>query len=194
MGKYNKTGILVTLEMLPPPLFAHSINNAPLPNPKYKLSDMYPYSFGRSKTITSALLLAENIHPINSVNHASFNDVDSNELMFENTGCYFLSWSNTKFLGIKRNFLTDLNKFAACSERENDNFSIKSFTCRVAYRAGLKYEQTYLKFNNHRIYDFGITFGHWEIDYHSKSTINVEAEFGKKDTTGVNLVLENYFN
>lgn len=106
---------------------------------------------------------------------------------------YHQSWSDAKFLGSKSAFLTDLNKFALGGEWIPDKFSIKSFTSRIAYRAGLKYEQTYLIFNNHQINDFGITFGVGLPVYRSKSTINVAAEFGKKGTTDDNLVLENYF-
>jgi hypothetical protein len=110
-----------------------------------------------------------------------------------NADYYHQSWSDAKFLGSKSNFLTDLNKFAVGAEWIPDKFSIKSFTSRIAYRAGLKYEQTYLIFNDQQINDFGITFGVGLPVYRSRSTINVAAEFGKKGTTVDNLVLENYF-
>ncbi len=110
-----------------------------------------------------------------------------------NADYYHQSWSDANFLGSKSNFLTDLNKFAVGAEWIPDKFSIQSFTSRIAYRAGLKYEQTYLVFNGQQINDFGITFGIGLPVYRSKSTINVAAEFGKKGTTNDNLVLENYF-
>jgi hypothetical protein len=110
-----------------------------------------------------------------------------------NADYYHQSWSDAKFLGTKSTFLTDLNKFAVGAEWIPDKFSIKSFTSRIAYRAGFKYEQTYLIFNNRQINDYGITFGVGLPVYRSKSTINVAAEFGKKGTTDDNLVLENYF-
>ena len=110
-----------------------------------------------------------------------------------NADYYRQSWSDAKFLGTKSIFLTDLSKFALGAEWIPDKFSIKSFTSRIAYRAGFKYEKTYLVFNNRQINDFGITFGVGLPIYRSKSTINVAAEFGKKGTTDDNLVLENYF-
>lgn len=110
-----------------------------------------------------------------------------------NADYYHQSWGDAKFLGSKSDFLTDLDKFAIGAEWIPDKFSIKSFTSRIAYRAGFKYEQTYLMFNNRQINDFGITFGIGLPVYRSKSTINVAAEFGKKGTTEDNLVLENYF-
>jgi len=110
-----------------------------------------------------------------------------------NADYYHQSWGDAKFLGAKSDFLTDLDKFAVGAEWIPDKFSIKSFASRIAYRAGFKYEQTYLMFNNRQINDFGITFGIGLPVYRSKSTINVAAEFGKKGTTEDNLVLEDYF-
>ena len=110
-----------------------------------------------------------------------------------NADYYHQSWSDSKFLGTKSVYLTDLDKFAVGAEWIPDKFSIKSFSSRVAYRLGFKYEQTYLMFNNRQINDFGITFGVGLPVYRSKSTINVAAEFGKKGTTDDNLVLEDYF-
>ena len=110
-----------------------------------------------------------------------------------NADYYHQGWSQAKFLGTKSTFLTDLNKFAVGAEWIPDKFSIKSYTSRIAYRVGFKYEQTYLIFNDRQINDFGITFGAGLPVYRSKSTINVAAEFGKKGTTDDNLVQENYF-
>jgi hypothetical protein len=110
-----------------------------------------------------------------------------------NADYYHQSWSEAKFLGTKSEFLTDLNKFAFGAEWIPDKFSIKSYTNRIAYRAGFRYEQTYLIFNNRQINDFGITFGVGLPVYRSKSTINVAAEIGRKGTKEENLVQENYF-
>jgi len=110
-----------------------------------------------------------------------------------NADYYHQSWSDAKFLGEKNAYLTDLDKFAVGGEWIPDKFSINSFVKRVAYRAGFKYEQTYLIFNDRQINDFGITFGVGLPVFRSKTTMNVAAEFGKKGTTEENLVLENYF-
>jgi hypothetical protein len=110
-----------------------------------------------------------------------------------NADYYHQSWSDAKFLGSKNNFLTDLDKFAVGAEWIPEKFSIKSYISRVAYRAGFKFEQTYLIFNNRQINDIGITFGVGLPVYRSKSTINVAAEFGRKGTMEENLVQEDYF-
>jgi hypothetical protein len=110
-----------------------------------------------------------------------------------NADYYHQSWSEAKFLGEKNDFLTDLDKFAVGAEWIPEKFSIKSYGRRVAYRAGFKYEQTYLIFNNRQINDIGITFGVGLPVYRSKSTINVAAEFGRKGTMEEDLVQEDYF-
>lgn len=110
-----------------------------------------------------------------------------------NADYYHQSWSEAKFLGSKSNFLTDLNKFAVGAEWIPEKFSINSYTSRIAYRAGFRYEETYLIFNNRQINDFGITFGVGLPVYRSKSTINIAAEVGRKGTKEENLVQENYF-
>lgn len=117
--------------------------------------------------------------------------VKNNELEI-NADYYHQSWGDAKFFGEKSTFLTDLNKFALGAEWIPDKFSIRSFTNRIAYRVGLKYEQTYLIFDNHHINDFGISFGVGLPIYRSKSTINVAAEIGRRGTQKYNLVLENY--
>ncbi|WP_163324907.1 hypothetical protein [Draconibacterium mangrovi] len=109
-----------------------------------------------------------------------------------NVDYYHEGWDNTKFLGSKSNFLTDLNKFAIGAEWIPDKFSIRSFVNRVAYRAGFKYEQTYHTFAGQHINDFGISFGVGLPLYRSNSTLNLSAEFGQRGTKEYNLVLEKY--
>ncbi len=115
------------------------------------------------------------------------------ENMLEINADYFhQAWGGAKFFGEKSAFLTDLNKFAIGAEWIPDKFSIRSYLSRVSYRAGLNYKQTYLKFDNQQINDYGITFGVGLPIYRSNSTINVAIEFGRRGTTDNNLVLENY--
>lgn len=109
-----------------------------------------------------------------------------------NADYVYQAWGDSKFFGEGSAFLTDLNKFALGAEWIPDKFSIRSYTNRIAYRAGLKYEQTYLVFNGQQINDFGISFGVGLPVYRSNSTINVAAEIGRKGTKSNNLVLENY--
>ena len=109
-----------------------------------------------------------------------------------NVDYYHQSWSNALFFGSKSSFLTDLNKFAIGAEWIPNKFSIRSYLSKIAYRAGFKYEETYLTFGDEQINDFGISFGVGLPVYRSSSTINVAAEFGRRGTTQNGLVLENY--
>jgi hypothetical protein len=114
-----------------------------------------------------------------------------------NADYYFQGWSDAKFNypgaetdGDHR--LTNLNKFALGGEWIPNRFSIGSYLNRVAYRAGLKYEETYLELDDQQINDFGISFGVGLPVYRSNSTINISAEIGRRGTTKNNLVLEKY--
>lgn len=109
-----------------------------------------------------------------------------------NIDYFHQSWSNANFFGSRGAFLTDLNKFAIGGEWIPNKFSIRSYVSKIAYRAGFKYEETYLMFGDQQINDFGISFGVGLPIYRSNSTLNVAAEFGKRGTTQNGLVLENY--
>ena len=109
-----------------------------------------------------------------------------------NADYYMQSWSKARFFGETNPILTDLDKFAVGAEWIPDKFSIRSFLNRIAYRAGAKYENSYLMLGDQQIKDFGITFGVGLPIYRSNSTINVSAELGRKGTKRNNLVLENY--
>ncbi len=169
-------------------------------NPKYnvKYSDITQKYLSSGQVIDQDTLFPDNViekkgiieFPLTYGIGISY--VKENKLEI-NADYYHQSWGDAKYLGSNSNFLTDLNKFALGAEWIPDKFSITSFVSRIAYRAGLKYEQTYLTFNDQQINDFGITFGVGLPVYRSRSTINVAAEFGKKGTTDDNLVLENYF-
>ena len=109
-----------------------------------------------------------------------------------NADYYHQTWSDAIFFGSKSSFLTDLNKFAVGAEWIPNKFSIRSYLSKIAYRAGFRYEQTYLTFGDEQINDFGISFGVGLPVYRSNSTINVAAEFGRRGTKQNGLVLENY--
>ncbi len=109
-----------------------------------------------------------------------------------NADYFHQTWSKAKFFGSVNPVLTDLDKFAAGAEWIPNRFSIGSYLNRIAYRAGIKFEKSYLKLNNQQINDFGISFGVGLPVYRSNSTINISAEIGRKGTTRNSLVVENY--
>jgi hypothetical protein len=109
------------------------------------------------------------------------------------------SWGKTEFFGSANSSLpnlgenlTNLNKFALGAEWIPDRFSIRSYLSRIAYRAGVKFEKSYLEIKNQQLNDFGISFGVGLPIYRSNSTINISAEIGKRGTQKNDLILENY--
>lgn len=72
--------------------------------------------------------------------------------------------------------------------------SFTSYTKRLVYRAGLKYEKTGLVVNAQSIKDVGVTLGIGFPVTGSFSNVNLGFELGKKGTTSSNLVQENYAN
>jgi hypothetical protein len=109
-----------------------------------------------------------------------------------NLDYYRQSWSKATFFGAINSVLTDLNKFAAGAEWIPDKNSIRTYLQTIAYRAGIKYEESYLKLNGRQINDFGVSFGVGLPIYRSYSTINVAAEIGKRGTKSAGLVSERY--
>jgi hypothetical protein len=109
-----------------------------------------------------------------------------------NMDYYYQGWDAAKFNGEKSQFLTNLNRFALGAEWVPNKFSIRSYLARIAFRAGIKYEESYLMFGDQQINDFGISFGVGLPVYRSRTTINIAGEIGRKGTTENGLVLENY--
>jgi hypothetical protein len=109
-----------------------------------------------------------------------------------NADYYRQGWSEVNLPGSGNEVLTNLDRFAMGAEWIPNRFSIRSYMNRVAYRAGAKYERSYLMLEGQQIIDFGITFGVGLPVYRSNSTINISAELGRKGTKEHNLVLENY--
>jgi hypothetical protein len=109
-----------------------------------------------------------------------------------NADYYHQGWSDVILPGSGSEILTDLDRFAFGAEWVPDRFSIRSYLSRVAYRAGIKYERSYLTLGQQQIKDYGITFGVGLPVYRSNSTVNISAELGRKGTKKDNLLLENY--
>jgi long-subunit fatty acid transport protein len=72
--------------------------------------------------------------------------------------------------------------------------SFSSYTKRIVYRAGLKYEKTGLMINSESINDMGLTLGFGLPITGYFSNVNLGLELGKKGTTNANLIQENYAN
>lgn len=105
--------------------------------------------------------------------------------------CY-QGWAKARFFGDTNPLLTNRELFSAGAEWIPEKYSIKSYWKKVAYRAGMRYEGSYLTINNQQIKDVGISFGVGLPVYRSNSTVNLSAEIGKRGSTKNNLIRENY--
>ncbi|MBN1820730.1 MAG: hypothetical protein JXR31_02380 [Prolixibacteraceae bacterium] len=101
-------------------------------------------------------------------------------------------WSQAEFFGEKNPFLTDLDRYAFGIEYIPDYYSIRSYFDKVAYRAGIRYENYYLIFGDQQLTDVGISFGVGLPIYRSLSMINLSAELGKRGKITDNLIREYY--
>ncbi len=72
--------------------------------------------------------------------------------------------------------------------------SFANYFSRVTYRAGMRYENTGLVFDNQSVDDYGITFGLGLPLGFSINALSLGFEYGKRGTISQNLVRENYFN
>jgi long-subunit fatty acid transport protein len=72
--------------------------------------------------------------------------------------------------------------------------SFTSYTKRIVYRAGIRYEKTGLVIDSESINDMGVTFGLGLPITGTFSNVNFGFELGKRGTTKANLVQENYAN
>ncbi|MBC8321675.1 MAG: hypothetical protein H8E34_13230 [Bacteroidetes bacterium] len=72
--------------------------------------------------------------------------------------------------------------------------TISSLFKRLTYRAGIRYNQSYLNFNGTQINEFGISFGIGFPMMKSKTGIDIGIEIGRRGTTDNNLIQENFAN
>jgi len=119
----------------------------------------------------------------------SYSNIDKLEI---NADYVYQKWSEATFFGEPNPFLADLNRFSLGFEYVPDVYSIRSYFDKVAYRAGISYENYYLQFGDQQINDLGISFGVGLPVYRSLSMVNISAEFGKRGKTSYNLVREYY--
>lgn len=75
-----------------------------------------------------------------------------------------------------------------------DYNSLTNFYKRVVYRAGLRYEETGLKFGEESIDEFGISFGVGVPVGRLFSNINLGLEYGQKGKKEQGLIKEQFFN
>ncbi|MFO8001204.1 MAG: hypothetical protein R6U46_08165 [Marinilabilia sp.] len=68
----------------------------------------------------------------------------------------------------------------------------QNYLWRMRYRAGIKYNEEYIKIDDQQINDFGITFGIGLPYGRSKTSVNMAFEFGKRGPSENEIMTENY--
>lgn len=84
--------------------------------------------------------------------------------------------------------------FRAGVEHTPERSDVRRLFNRFTYRAGVKYGDYYMTFNDTDIKDMGVSIGiGLPFKYESRSYIDLGFEYGRRGTTKNNLIKENYF-
>ena len=102
-------------------------------------------------------------------------------------------WSDYEVFGVPDS-LNNSMRIALGGEFTPDHTSISTIFKRMTYRAGARYEQTYLSLRGNQVNEFGISFGLTFPLKKSKTTLDLGLEVGKRGTTKDKLIQENFFS
>ena len=100
-------------------------------------------------------------------------------------------WSEFRYLGNNPG-LKDNLRFSIGGQYRPSAVDIGKYYERIYYRAGFRFEQSYLQKEDTRLKDIGISFGVGLPTKKSRSTMNLAVEIGTQGTTELGLVKENY--
>ncbi len=102
-------------------------------------------------------------------------------------------WSDFEAFGVPDSLYNTV-RIAIGGEYTPDHTNISTLFKRMTYRAGARYEQTYLSLRGHQVDEFGISFGLTFPLKKSKTTIDLGLEVGKRGTSKDKLIQENFFS
>ena len=103
------------------------------------------------------------------------------------------NWEKYELFNLKDSLINSWN-IAAGGQYTPNHTSISGYWKRVTYRAGARYNQTYLKINGHPINEFGISFGMGLPLPRSLTTIDLSLEVGRRGTLSDKLIRETFVN
>ncbi len=105
-------------------------------------------------------------------------------------------WQNwTKFESFGRtDSLDNAWRVALGGEYIPNHTSMSSLFKRMAYRMGVRYENSYLNLFGNQINEYGISFGFGFPMKKSRTVLDLTFEFGSRGTTNDNLIQENFVN
>lgn len=104
------------------------------------------------------------------------------------------NWSNTSFKATPGVDFTPeaANSFKAGFEFIPNKYDIRYYLKRVTYRAGVHYENTYIKLNGKQITSYGMSLGLSFPVFRFNNALNFTVDFGQRGSTKNNLVKEDY--
>ncbi len=104
---------------------------------------------------------------------------------------YEQDWSNATLFYSNQTF-TKSNSFHGGMELIPDPEALRGYHKRIAYRLGGHYQNSYLKFEDEQLKDYGISFGAGLPLKNQRSSVNLAIEAGRRGTLENDLIRENY--
>jgi hypothetical protein len=117
--------------------------------------------------------------------------VGSSNRWFATADVNYQKWSEFRYLGNDLG-LKDNLRVSIGGQFRPSPVDMGKYYNRINYRAGFRFEQSYLEIRETRINDFGISFGVGLPMKKSRSTMNIAVEIGSQGTTEKDLIKENY--
>lgn len=117
--------------------------------------------------------------------------IGSTNRWFATADVNWQKWSEFRYLGNNPG-LKDNLRISLGGQFRPSTLDMGKYYQRINYRAGFRFEQSYLEIKETRINDFGISFGVGLPMKKSRSTMNIAVEVGTQGTTENELIKENY--
>ncbi|MFP4366138.1 MAG: hypothetical protein ACLFQA_03490 [Bacteroidales bacterium] len=104
----------------------------------------------------------------------------------------FQNWSETSFLDQQQDSLVNSSTFSMGAQYIPDHTDFRNYLNRIQYRLGFHYTNTYLQLRGHQLKDYGITLGFGFPYGNSRTSFDFSVDIGRRGTTDLNLIRENY--
>jgi len=117
--------------------------------------------------------------------------IGSSNRWFATADVNWQKWSEFRYLGNNPG-LKDNLRISVGGQFRPSAVDMGKYYNRINYRAGFRFEQSYLEIRQTRINDYGISFGVGLPMKKSRSTLNIAVELGTQGTTENELIKENY--
>ncbi len=117
--------------------------------------------------------------------------VGSTNRWFATADVNYQKWSEFTYLG-GNGGLKDNLRISLGGQFRPSTVDIGKYFERINYRAGFRFEQSYLELQSTRINDLALSLGVGLPMKKSRSTINIAVELGTQGTTNNGLIKENY--